>query len=96
MAISGIIYSEYLRYEHLTGTYIEGRGMNLNSLICPNFLIPTNFNLFLIAIKGDHFWMAAALLICASAFVFLIATLCSCGAIKENSHIILTVSNSIA
>lgn len=36
--------------------------------------------------------MAAALLICAGIFVFLIATLCSCGAIKENSHIILTVS----
>lgn len=46
--------------------------------------------------KGAHFWMAAALLICAGTFVFLIATLCSCGAIKENSHIILMVSDSIA
>lgn len=44
--------------------------------------------------KGDHFWMAAELLLCAGIFVFFIATLCSCGAIKENSHIILTVSIS--
>lgn len=36
--------------------------------------------------------MAAALLLCAGTLVFVIATLCSCGAIKDNSHIILMVS----
>lgn len=41
---------------------------------------------------GSNYWLAAAFLICTGLVVFLIATLCSCGAIKENSHIVLTVS----
>lgn len=87
LAISSIIFAQYQRYEFLIGKYDIrlGSWTNLNW----NF-----FSLFY-WILGDHFWWAAFFLICAGLCVFLIATLCSCGAIKENSHIILTVRQTI-